>query len=90
MAIVGMGRLGSREMTNVLVEGGASVLGSLFDQRLVDMVHVFVGPSVIGGEHAWPAVGGEGCEALSEAMRLVDAQIRQIDADAYICGRLGS
>jgi riboflavin biosynthesis pyrimidine reductase len=54
------------------------------------MVHVFVGPCVIGGEHAWPAVGGQGCGALADAMRLVDARVRQIDADAYICGRLGT
>lgn len=84
-----MNELGSRQMTNVLVEGGASVLGSLFDHRLVDMVHVFVGPYVIGGEHAWPAVAGLGCEALADALRLVDAEMQQIGQDAYICGRLG-
>jgi diaminohydroxyphosphoribosylaminopyrimidine deaminase / 5-amino-6-(5-phosphoribosylamino)uracil reductase len=84
-----MNELGSRQMTNVLVEGGASVLGSLFDQRLVDMVHVFVGPSVIGGEHAWPAVAGLGCEALSDALRMVDPQMRQVGQDVYVSGRLG-
>lgn len=84
-----MNELGSRQMTNVLVEGGASVLGSLFDHRLVDMVHAFVGPCVIGGEHAWPAVGGRGCEALSDAFQLVDPEVRQLGKDVYICGRLG-
>jgi diaminohydroxyphosphoribosylaminopyrimidine deaminase / 5-amino-6-(5-phosphoribosylamino)uracil reductase len=84
-----MNELGSRQMTNVLVEGGASVLGSLFDHRLVDMVHVFVGPYVIGGEHAWPAVAGLGCEALSDAFRLVDPEMRQVGRDVYLFGRLG-
>jgi diaminohydroxyphosphoribosylaminopyrimidine deaminase / 5-amino-6-(5-phosphoribosylamino)uracil reductase len=36
--------LGRRRMTNLLVEGGAQVLGSLFDAELIDEVHVFVSP----------------------------------------------
>ena len=34
--------LGRRQMTNVLVEGGGQLLGSLFDARAVDEVHVFL------------------------------------------------
>ena len=44
-------------MTNVLVEGGAGLLGSLFDAGFVDEVHAFVAPKIVGG--AGPsAVGG--------------------------------
>lgn len=83
-----MNELGSRQMTNVLVEGGTSVLGSLFDHRLVDMVHVFIAPRIIGGEDAWPPVGGHGAEALSDAFHLADPEVRRIGADVYICGRI--
>jgi diaminohydroxyphosphoribosylaminopyrimidine deaminase/5-amino-6-(5-phosphoribosylamino)uracil reductase len=41
-------RLGSRQVTNLLVEGGGRVLGTLFDRRLVDEVHVYVAPLLIG------------------------------------------
>ena len=44
--------LGKRRMTNVLVEGGGRLLGSLFDARLVDEVHVFIAPKLVGGEVA--------------------------------------
>src|SRR5438105_2698575 len=37
--------LGRRRMTNILVEGGASLLGSLFDAKLIDEVHVLSLPS---------------------------------------------
>ena len=37
------------ELTNVLVEGGSKLLGTLFDMRAVDEVHVFIAPKVAGG-----------------------------------------
>ncbi|HID21256.1 MAG TPA: bifunctional diaminohydroxyphosphoribosylaminopyrimidine deaminase/5-amino-6-(5-phosphoribosylamino)uracil reductase RibD, partial [Planctomycetaceae bacterium] len=33
--------LGGRRMTNVMIEGGARLLGSFFDQQLIDEIHVF-------------------------------------------------
>src|SRR6476660_489346 len=42
--------LGRRRMTNVLFEGGASLLGSLFDARLIDEAHVFIAPKLFGGQ----------------------------------------
>ncbi len=39
-------------MTNILVEGGGRVLGSLFDAELIDEVHVFVAPIIAGGAQA--------------------------------------
>lgn len=84
-----MNELGSRQMTNVLVEGGAAVLGSLFDHRLADMVHVFLGPHVIGGRKAWSAVGGEGGELLGDAFTVVDLEMKEVGKDVYIHGRLG-
>ncbi len=41
-------RLGARQVTNLLVEGGPRVLGSLLARRLVDEVHVYVSPLLIG------------------------------------------
>ena len=41
--------LGRRKMTHLLVEGGATLLGSLFDEGLVDECHVFVAPKIVGG-----------------------------------------
>ena len=44
-----LGELGSRQLTNVLVEGGAQVLASLFAHREVDEVWAFIAPQIIGG-----------------------------------------
>jgi len=41
--------LGRRRCTNLLVEGGAAVLGSLFAHELVDEVHAFTAAKILGG-----------------------------------------
>lgn len=62
-----LAELSSRGMTNLLVEGGASLLGNLFDQNLVDEQYVFVAPIIIGGTNAPSPVGGLGRETVPQA-----------------------
>src|SRR5207237_1189247 len=64
-----LAELGRRRMTNVLVEGGAGVLGGFLDAGAADEVHVFVAPKVVGGDGALSPVGGIGVERIAEAMR---------------------
>ncbi len=80
--------LGGRLMTNVLVEGGGKLLGSLFDAGEVDEVHAFVAPQIVGGAAAGTPVAGRGVELMSHALRLKDATIEQVGSDAYIHGRV--
>jgi diaminohydroxyphosphoribosylaminopyrimidine deaminase/5-amino-6-(5-phosphoribosylamino)uracil reductase len=44
--------LGRRKWTNILVEGGGTLLGSLFDAGEIDEVHAFIAPQIIGGREA--------------------------------------
>jgi len=76
--------LGRRRMTNVLVEGGARLLGSCFDRRLVDEVHVFVAPKIAGGAGAASPVGGEGVERMDQALGLADCAWRPLGDDLYL------
>jgi diaminohydroxyphosphoribosylaminopyrimidine deaminase/5-amino-6-(5-phosphoribosylamino)uracil reductase len=80
--------LGRRQMTNVLVEGGAHVFGSLLDLRLIDEVHAFVAPRILGGLAPSP-VAGRGAGVIGEALRLAAPTIEPCGEDAYICGRIG-
>lgn len=76
--------LGRREMTNVLVEGGAAVLGSFFDARLADEVHVFMAPLVVGGSAALSPVGGAGAAALADAWRPTGSESERLGPDVYV------
>lgn len=81
-----MRELGKRKMTNVFVEGGGELLGSIFDARLVDEFHVFVGPRVIGGRDAAAPVGGVGAEKLKTALKASEITCLQFGNDVYING----
>lgn len=81
--------LGQREITSVLVEGGGTLLGSLFDRRLVDKVVVFVSPVVIGGAEAVTAVGGRGVEKMVDAIRLKRVATQTCDDDVIVSGYVG-
>jgi len=62
--------LGAVEMSNVLVEGGGTLLGGFFDQRLLDEVDVYIAPRLIGGQTAIGALHGRGAARLGEALWL--------------------
>jgi diaminohydroxyphosphoribosylaminopyrimidine deaminase/5-amino-6-(5-phosphoribosylamino)uracil reductase len=80
--------LGRRRMTNVLVEGGAKLLGAMFDSRLIDEVHVFIAPKFAGGEGAPSPVAGIGIERMASALKLADITIEELEGDVYVHGRI--
>jgi diaminohydroxyphosphoribosylaminopyrimidine deaminase/5-amino-6-(5-phosphoribosylamino)uracil reductase len=80
--------LGRRRMTNVLVEGGGELLGTLFDARQIDEVHVFVAPKLFGGQKARTPLAGAGVEQVAHALALAACQVEQVGDDVYIRGRV--
>jgi diaminohydroxyphosphoribosylaminopyrimidine deaminase/5-amino-6-(5-phosphoribosylamino)uracil reductase len=82
-----LAELGRRRMSNLLVEGGAAVLGSFLDARLVDEVHVFIAPRLAGGAGALTPAG-LGVERIADALQVVDWEVEMIERDVYLHGRL--
>ncbi|MFN7803083.1 MAG: bifunctional diaminohydroxyphosphoribosylaminopyrimidine deaminase/5-amino-6-(5-phosphoribosylamino)uracil reductase RibD [Planctomycetaceae bacterium] len=80
--------LGARRMTNVLVEGGGGLLGALHDQRLIDEVHVFVAPRLLGGAAALSPVLGWGVDHPSVGLSLPQPVVEVLDGDVYVSGRV--
>jgi diaminohydroxyphosphoribosylaminopyrimidine deaminase/5-amino-6-(5-phosphoribosylamino)uracil reductase len=78
--------LGRRQMTNVLVEGGGRVFGSLLDAQSIDEVHAFIAPQIIGGGSPSP-IAGHGISEMGQALRLKRYTIEPLGGDAYIRGR---
>jgi diaminohydroxyphosphoribosylaminopyrimidine deaminase/5-amino-6-(5-phosphoribosylamino)uracil reductase len=78
--------LGKRKITSLMVEGGGSLLGSLFDESLVDKVICFITPLLIGGSKARVPVGGEGVTTMAEALRLHRTDISLIGEDVMVVG----
>ncbi|MFC1930292.1 bifunctional diaminohydroxyphosphoribosylaminopyrimidine deaminase/5-amino-6-(5-phosphoribosylamino)uracil reductase RibD [Chloroflexota bacterium] len=80
--------LGKREISNLLVEGGETLLGSFFDHELIDKVVVFVGPIIVGGKAARGPVGGVGVEDVGQAKHLKSVKITHFGEDVLVTGYL--
>jgi diaminohydroxyphosphoribosylaminopyrimidine deaminase/5-amino-6-(5-phosphoribosylamino)uracil reductase len=81
-------RLGKRGVSQVLVEGGAAVHGSLVDAKLANEAVVFVAPKVLGGAAAPGPVGGRGPARVAQALTLLDPSVRRLGEDVVIEGCL--
>lgn len=79
-------RLGERGISSVLVEGGAGVLGSVFDAGLADKVVAFLAPRILGGAGAPAAVAGAGVERLADARELSDVTVSRCGPDIVVTG----
>jgi diaminohydroxyphosphoribosylaminopyrimidine deaminase/5-amino-6-(5-phosphoribosylamino)uracil reductase len=79
--------MGKRRWTNVLVEGGAGVLGAFLDARAIDEVHVYLAPKLTGGKRAPSPVGGLGAARIAESLTLTDSAVEKLGDDLYIHGR---
>jgi len=78
--------LGERQIISLMVEGGAVVFGSLFEQSLIDKVLVFIAPMIIGGEEAKNPVEGKGVEKLAQATHLIRTRMEGVGSDMLISG----
>jgi diaminohydroxyphosphoribosylaminopyrimidine deaminase / 5-amino-6-(5-phosphoribosylamino)uracil reductase len=82
-----LAELGRRRLTNILVEGGGRLLGSLLDARAIDEVHVFIAPKLLGGATASTPIAGLGIAEVAVAVRLESLSQRPLGDDIYITAR---
>lgn len=77
--------LGHRRHTNVLVEGGAALLGAFLDSQSADEFHVYVAPKLVGGNAPSP-ISGCGVDQIRNAVGVVDWLCRLSGDDVYLHG----
>ncbi|MEW6357512.1 MAG: bifunctional diaminohydroxyphosphoribosylaminopyrimidine deaminase/5-amino-6-(5-phosphoribosylamino)uracil reductase RibD [Planctomycetota bacterium] len=83
-----MRTLGRRELSHVLVEGGAKVLTAMLAADLIDRVWVFIAPTILGGEGARSPILGEGPSAMSDALKLRDVETLSVGSNQLLKGRI--
>jgi diaminohydroxyphosphoribosylaminopyrimidine deaminase/5-amino-6-(5-phosphoribosylamino)uracil reductase len=81
-----MKKLAQLQITNILVEGGGTLIGSLFDDGLVDRVLFFISPKIIGGKEAIGSVMGRGVARIDKALKLKDVRLKRIGQDLLVEG----
>jgi diaminohydroxyphosphoribosylaminopyrimidine deaminase / 5-amino-6-(5-phosphoribosylamino)uracil reductase len=73
--------LGSLNVTHVLLECGSTLMGAFFDAHLIDEIHVFIAPRIIGGADAPGPVGGAGLPQIPDPSNLTRCRWQQLDED---------
>ncbi|RYL95467.1 bifunctional diaminohydroxyphosphoribosylaminopyrimidine deaminase/5-amino-6-(5-phosphoribosylamino)uracil reductase RibD [Sporolactobacillus sp. THM7-4] len=76
--------LGKKEITSLLVEGGATVHGSFVLAHAYNRVIAYLAPKLIGGIDALPSVGGAGIEKLADAQELSFENVEKLGRDLKI------
>lgn len=80
--------LGRRRFTNVLVEGGGQMLGAFFDNHLIDEVHAFIAPKLIGGIDAHSPLAGRGLDSMTDCPSIDQPIMEMLDGNIYLHGPL--
>jgi diaminohydroxyphosphoribosylaminopyrimidine deaminase / 5-amino-6-(5-phosphoribosylamino)uracil reductase len=80
--------LGRREVTSLLLEGGARLAGSFLDAGEVDELRLFVAPVVLGGAGSRPLAAGKGAASIDAAERALAMDTERSGDDLLIRARL--
>jgi len=79
--------LAARGVTSLLVEGGRRVAASFLQQGLVNRMHLFIAPRLLGEKDALQGIGD--LPAGGKGIGLREIQRRFIGPDLYLTGLLG-
>jgi diaminohydroxyphosphoribosylaminopyrimidine deaminase/5-amino-6-(5-phosphoribosylamino)uracil reductase len=80
-------KLGSENVTSLLVEGGGEVNASFLLPCLAQRIAFFYAPMILGGRDSRRAVAGEGAGTLMESLSLADLQWRRLGPDWLLSAR---
>lgn len=75
-------------LDSLIVEGGPTLLGGLFDEGLVDRVQAYIAPKIFGGLEALGPVAGHGVGDPADAPVLSESSLQMAGSDVLLEGRL--
>jgi len=81
-------QLGRREIQDLLVEGGPTLAGALFDAGEIDEIRLFVAPVLVGSAQARAVLEGEGAARIAEGARPLASSFEGVGEDILIRARL--
>jgi len=81
-------KLGSENVTSLLVEGGGEVNASFLLGGLTQRVAFFYAPKILGGRDALKGVAGEGAKNLAEVIQLSDVNWRKLGHDLLLTAKV--
>jgi diaminohydroxyphosphoribosylaminopyrimidine deaminase/5-amino-6-(5-phosphoribosylamino)uracil reductase len=80
--------LGRREIQDLLLEGGPTLAGALFDAEGIDALRLFVAPILVGAGEARALLEGEGARRIADGLRPLAVEHEAVGEDLLISARL--
>jgi diaminohydroxyphosphoribosylaminopyrimidine deaminase / 5-amino-6-(5-phosphoribosylamino)uracil reductase len=84
-----MDRLGSWDVTSLLIEGGGRVIASALSAGIVDKIHFFYAPKILGGDDGIPICRGPGAAVMNHCIGVKDIRVQRFGNDVMIEGYIG-
>ena len=84
-----MRKLGSENVTSLLVEGGGEVNASFLLGGFAQRVAFFYAPKILGGRNSRKAVAGDGAKNLADSLQLRDIKWKRLGVDLLLTARIG-
>lgn len=78
---------GKRQITSLLVEGGARIHGAFLEERLADAFHFFYAPKILGDAQSVPMIQGGPREHMSDSLSVYALAVRRFGQDIMLSGR---
>lgn len=78
--------LTKQEIASVLIEGGSEVIGNALKENLIDKMHIYIAPKLLGDQTAVSSVSGLNIRRVADALTLNDLTIQKINQDIFIEG----
>ncbi|HEX3856941.1 MAG TPA: bifunctional diaminohydroxyphosphoribosylaminopyrimidine deaminase/5-amino-6-(5-phosphoribosylamino)uracil reductase RibD [Verrucomicrobiae bacterium] len=82
-------KLGSENVTSLLIEGGGEVNASFLLGGFANRVVFFYAPKILGGRDSRKAVAGEGVKNLADAIQLREMEWKEVGEDLLLTARVG-
>jgi diaminohydroxyphosphoribosylaminopyrimidine deaminase / 5-amino-6-(5-phosphoribosylamino)uracil reductase len=80
--------IGRHEVQDLLVEGGPTLAGALFDAGEIDRVRLFIAPVLVGAAEARAVLEGEGVARIAEGVHPLATSFEQVGEDILVRARL--
>ena len=78
--------LGNMGVTSMLVEGGGELNAGFLREGLVNRVHLYVAPALLGGQKTKGLLGGRSPRRLAETVPVSNLSIQSLGEDVFITG----
>lgn len=73
--------LARKGINSILLEGGAETAAEAFNQKIVDKLRIYIAPIIIGGKTSPSIIGGSGVSKISDAIKLKNISINNLNED---------